>query len=360
MAELRPFTLNPDAALDRYTCYWYATLCRTVYTANEVRAQELFGLAADFESLTILEGNPPLDLAALVARYSGGRYVVVVRGTSAASEWLGHTAGALLFDPRDLGWGFAAGLVHRFFADIALRLWDRLPEDLGEADWSASGHSMGGVAAAMLSTIALGRHGLPAAPTVVVDFGSPKPGNWYHRVFAQAVARQRFTSWGDPVPLLPPSTTTILDRVPIPIAPPFGVVAPIYAHWGTRIHLLPDCSYLRPSQEYFNESETVTYLAQALRTGAWGAHHNIGEYARRVRDSLSVLYPAEADHPDYPALRAIDLANQALNEEQQQFWPPAQAGTAGWSGPEGPMDWGPDPEPPATGTERAFKPFLCV
>lgn len=306
MALIDPFGLDPDNPVNRLILYWYATVNRVIYQDDNALTFQVMDLAGG-TLVTGTLGFPPLIPRVEVWSIPADKRFVVIRGTTQWQEYLFEVMGSFLVSapPWD-------GTVNQYFRQLADTIRAQFAPYLLPA-WALTGHSLGGAVGALVS-----RYGATPETRVLVDFGSPRSGDGvYSSHQVRPDLRWRITNEGDPVPLIPPSTNTLLDELPailpIPVPPVY------YRHWGRRIHLFQDGTFTLPV-ELSTSAEVALAIIQAVRLGTnWYIGHDTAEYARRLRSQIPVAFRIGPD-PDFPGLYELDQINFALNTRYGIIW----------------------------------------
>lgn len=298
MPAINPLIV-PAGPFDRLPVYWWATFARLSYVADpSIHGPALFALVGG--AYVDRVDDPPglaFDLGNLPTAQA-----VSIRGTETGIQLIAEIIQSALTTRE----GYP-GRVGAFFVDRAQDTREAILSRI-VGPWVASGHSLGGSVAALACSWG------PSPPLLCVDFGSPRSGD---ATYAQAQTRPRLrvTNQADPVACVP-----ILDGLTPPRLPWPGA-RPGYMHWGSRVHLWPDCSATRPRGQDWVFAELGDWLLEVINGAAAAAAHAIPEYARRIRGGIPVPFAALPD-PDFPGLAELDAINAAMNLDDGVEWDP--------------------------------------
>lgn len=297
MPAISPWSLDPagPGGLDRFTAYWYATVCHAAYLPETTPRLFLYQLAGCTLLQRVLGGSQAFPWAD-VSFTPTGQAIVVTRGTATTLEMFLHAYSALLTSSAP--WPGQVGGIWRAATTL---LWSQLGPIIqaqGSTNAAWAGHSYGGAVSTLLPELALD------AGVVVTDnvfsIGSPRAGNL---AFALAFPYRylRLTNHGDPVPMVPPSANSLLDRALWILAP-----APLGAFWhvGTRFHLFDTGATAAPPEQSTWATAEDAMLTIARESQVWFRAHNSNEYARRLRIGIPV--PWLVGSVDYPGLDVLD------------------------------------------------------
>lgn len=315
MTAINPFNVNFGATISRLELYWYATLFRCM--DNETLVADCFDIAESTNSVYV-PTSQAFTPAVAIAEFPGAKMVVAVRGTSTLTDAIADVAS--IVTGNVVPW---PGKVILSFAGIASTLqgiiasaWPSAP-----TQWIICGHSLGGAVAALLAELYPTAGSLPTpAPIGIIDFGSPKSGDYDYAV-AQTAARERLVNHDDPIPLMPP--TLLLPNPFVFVDPSYSFDGSFY-HWGRRVVLHVDGTTTLPPDETRSalnvaQSGDLAYRVIAS-AGAWFASHDPGEYARRLRAQIALPYPFTETDSDYPSLQEIDALNATINLTSGALW----------------------------------------
>lgn len=292
MNNISPFILNTTGPADRATDYWRACCCAAGYQAdNAARLTAMATLVGATSVTTVPLGLPFPDRAYLLIFPAG--VVVLVNGTTDPRQFITSAVGAaVVLNP------FGQGSVNSQFLLAALGALAALQPYLQAAAAAQvlyMGHSLGGAVSQLLAQ-------RPQPWPVLGSWtcGQPRVGNsvWAN---GYTLPSLRYTTSGDPVPLLPPAFSQLVDSTYLPTWP---IPLTSYRHVGKRLHVLLDGSILEP-QEAPSWIEGTTYLLLTTSgTTDWIGSHATTAYACRVRQGIPV--PWQGSNPEWPLIGQLD------------------------------------------------------
>jgi pimeloyl-ACP methyl ester carboxylesterase len=234
-----------------------------------------------------------------VCRFPNSAVMVLVNGTTHPVQYVMQAAGAALVPAA--GW---RGRVGAFWAQAAGVVASVLAPILEELEVSKAvyvGHSYGGAVATLLAA-----RPAPWRTVGVWTAAAPRCGDG---VFAQTFSLpcERWTTPGDPVPLLPPSTNAVLDATLFPIWPTSPVA---YVHCGQRFQVNSDGTIDQPAEvPSWTEASNYLFAVIEQQTG-WATMHASTNYACRIRKSIPVDW--RASDPAWPRLDQVDAIYSTL------------------------------------------------
>lgn len=310
MPLITPFSITPDQGLDRFTGYWFATLCRCGYINNLTQLLSVGQIAGANEVKEYL--SPRLNVPkCYLFRWPNNDALWLVNGTTVPTQYMASVLGA-----QTLHVGSVPGAFNSFFwsaylqlsPPVILDLVNRLPNRL-----NIMGHSLGGAIGTLASQWLRNTFNVVGTWSI----GSPRVGDL---VFGAAfnIPYTRITDQGDIVPCLPPSTNTFMD---VAFWPYFQPVPTSYRHVGTRFHLYVDGTSAALG-EFSTLEEAIVFDVQVrLDSSVVLTAHDTPEYARRLRVGIPVAW-RHLD-PQYPGLKNLDDLNFHLNGDVDwSFNPP--------------------------------------
>lgn len=297
MGALAPWGLEPagPGGLDRFTAYWYATVCAGAYQPESVPRAQLYDLVGAGAPIRVQTGNPSFP-SLDVSFTTTGRAIAVARGTATTVEMLLHPVGLPLISAAP--WPGQVGFIWRAGAVAAWAQLGPLFTSHSVLHVAWAGHSYGGALATLLPELALDA-GL-GLTDCVFSIGSPRVGNL---AFSQAWTYRylRVTNHLDPVAMVPPSANSLLDRALWILAP-----APLGSYWhvGTRAHLFITGAVAFPPEQSTWATAEDTLIAGAVASTDWFRAHATEEYARRLR--IGIAAPWSVPSTEFPGIDVID------------------------------------------------------
>jgi pimeloyl-ACP methyl ester carboxylesterase len=296
MPEISVWSQNPaQSGLDRFTCYFIATVEAVAYSDESPWKNTLYGLIGGTAWHRLaLPGLPSPH--AEVALFPGGRALVTIEGTRTPGEFVRQALGSFLV-PLVVLPGRVSQYWFLAMSQIVAQLLTFLP-DHGITEIAVNGHSQGGAIAQLLPAWLTYRGGATTL-NIFTAAATRSADNFF--AAAQTLPYTRLSAAGDPVPQLPPSADPILDAETWLLLP-YSFSG--YRHFGTHFHLFADGSFLMPpDQSTWNQGGADLREYATSNTGWFGAH-DISEYARRLRVGIPV--PIGAADPNYPGLQTLD------------------------------------------------------
>jgi len=295
MAALAPFALDPRGGFDRFTAYWFATVCNAVYLPASAPRLFLYQLVGGV-SLTRVQPTPLAFPWADVSFTLAGQAIVVTRGTATSLEMLLQAAGVGLSSSAP--WPGQVGGFWSAATNVLFQALKPLMQAVGTTNVVWSGHSFGGAVSTLMPDLALDDG--PFLTDAVCTVAGPRAGDL---AFAQEQSPRflRLTNHGDPVPMVPPSANSVLDRTLWILSPvPFTS----FWHAGTRVHLFEDGrTAMPPEQSTWASSEEAMIGAARIASG-WYNAHNTNEYARRLR--IGIPAPWLTPSTEFPDIDVLD------------------------------------------------------
>ena len=134
-----------------------------------------------------------------------GEYVLVLRGSQDAEDWLRDLDAIPVFDER-LGW------VHRGFMEGLKDIYNAVRNCTGGEPLSFTGHSLGGARSRLLAGLFISNR-LPVKN--LVTFGSPKPGfqTLKEIINKSTINHVSYRNNEDVIPTLPETMPPVFDYV---------------------------------------------------------------------------------------------------------------------------------------------------
>jgi pimeloyl-ACP methyl ester carboxylesterase len=293
MSAVLPFTVAAAGAPDPMTAYWRCLCCAAGYLTDNAATLRALSLLVGATAVQPVEFPTPLPDIVYVVLFTGG-VMVLTNGTTQPQQYLVQAAGALLqVSP------YGPGQVNSYDLLAALAILATLApilEGLAPAQVIYVGHSLGGAVTQLLAQ-------RPQSWPVVGAWsaGQPRVGT---RVWSQAYspATERYTTPGDPVPMIPPSSNPLVDATFSPFWP---IVPASYEHAGIRRYVFPDGEIGNPP-EFPSWVEASLYLQDTVIGGTgWYGAHSPKTYAARIRQGIPV--PWLGTDPDWPLIGQLDL-----------------------------------------------------
>lgn len=297
MPSIQPLQVATGQEPDLATAYWRAVCCSLGYAPLNADLATVAAVAGAVMTQTVSLPLPLPDKVHILA-FPDGSLNVLVNGTTAPAQYVGAVAGAAAIPIPP--W---PGRVHTFFATVAAAVWAFIEPLLIAADPPKvvyMGHSLGGAVALLLAT-------RPQAWRVagVWSIGAPRVGDGTF-VAAVALPCERYTTPGDPVPMLPPSLNPLVNAS---LWPGFGQLVAAYQHTGVRRELYPNgTSSVRPDGPTWDQAADYL-LAVAQAGGDWTAAHASTNYACTIRRAIPL--PWAVGEPEWPGIDAIDAVYAA-------------------------------------------------
>jgi pimeloyl-ACP methyl ester carboxylesterase len=304
MPAITPFDLDPaNSGIDRFTAYWYATLCKLVYQPATWPRAAVWALGGATAVQTVgITGTiiPSCD----VGLFPANRAVCAFRGTTSAIEGALQIVGATLF-PR-APWAGFVGNYHSAITELTASFVFPVLTAAGVTNVAWCGHSLGGSVAVLIADLVIDQ--AVALTDCICTLAAPRSGNLTFAT-SQTYRHLRLTNAGDAIPMLPPSTNSVMDVflwLPAPI--------PLTSFWhaGTRCHLFYDGSAAFPPDQSTWADGSAILLNVANDAERWLQSHSTDEYARRVRIGIPVDF------------NVVDAAWPGL-KELDQWWADANA-----------------------------------
>jgi Lipase (class 3) len=300
MPVIAPWDFAFPPILDRFTSYWYATLCRVCYTGVALDQLFVAGLA-NLTTRVNVNVQAYATPEANIFLQADNSAVLIINGTTQWQQYLEASAGTEFMSPSPYG-----GNVNSFFAQcwrllgfgVKPRLLTLLPPRL-----AICGHSLGGA----IATLATRELEVIYPVFRVWSIASPRVGD---ATFAAGWTRAyaRIQNQGDIVPLLPPNVNVLLNNT---FFPRYSQVPTAYRHVVDRFLMEEDGS-ASVSADFSSWREgSNAGLIGAAATTATEAAHDTPEYARRLRIGIPVPFDTAA--PAWPGLQALDHLNLRLN-----------------------------------------------
>jgi len=235
----------------------------------------------------------PLPNAVFVFTFPGPRFVVIVNGTTDNRQHLMSAIGSLI-----RGQAPWPGRVNTFFSTAASVITARVLATIGPlnpVEIVFVGHSLGGAVAQLLACLAW-----PWPCSGVWTIGQPRVGDAGFAA-AWSTPADRYTSAGDPVPMLPPNVNALMNQSLFNIWPQQLLS---YQHVGQRFHLYPTGRIEElPEAPTWDEANAYLVSAATSSTGWIGAHDS-KRYACRIRRGIPV--PWRTVDPEWPGLKQVD------------------------------------------------------
>lgn len=302
MPLIDPFAFTPIGAFDRLNAYFYCTWMRVhyydFYEGGDAAIRDLVGATDSHRFNEILPFFPRVDVLTIGETGS----LVLVRGTTDNIQLAQEVILSNLVPAGDFG----DGQISSFFREAALRVWEAIEDQVLDT-WVSVGHSLGGALASLISANGAAK---------ILTAGAPKEGNGSYAVSRPTPLKLRITNAHDPTPLIPLTTGTVFDFLPLQL--PVGLNN-AYRHWGIRRHLWNDGSVTMPPDDRSSLND-LKFFWEAFETGIWVDYHYAPEYCRRVRLGIPITFPAAAHDDDFPGLYELDQLNLAMNEDDEVDW----------------------------------------
>lgn len=302
MSAVAPLVVSPTPDANLASAYWRCLCMAAAYVDNPL--PPLVALTAPFGGLGVVQLNFPsfLPNRVFVLRFAGGAIVITI-GTTNPGQFVSQAVGAIFqANPHGPGQVNSYDLISAnvIAPAVALAL-----TPINPATVIYQGHSLGGAVSQLLAQY-------PSVWPVggVFSAGQPRVGD---SIWAEAynLVTERWTTTGDPVPCVPPSANSLIDRT-LQVAWPFAPHS--YRHAGRRFHVTTDGEISEP-EEVPSWIEGTDYLVNVVlgATGWYGAHAS-ANYAARVRQAIPV--PWLTGDPAWPMLTLLDtLAIPLLGDQ---------------------------------------------
>jgi hypothetical protein len=292
MSAILPFNLAPTAAPDVATSYWRCCCFAAGYlTDGAATLSAMAGLVGATSVVTIPFSVPIPNRVYLLLLPSG--VVVLTNGTTHPAQYVTSAVGAAT--AVDI-WGDGSVNGQLLGAAVVIdSVIHPMLEALSPPRVLYIGHSLGGAVSQLLAQ-------RPQTWPVVGAWSAGQlrvgDGTW---AAGYRLASERYTTPGDPVPMLPPAFSPLVDLTLFPLWP---IPLTSYRHVGTRRHVLLDGDVLTLPEEP-SWAEGSAYLLSAIsdETGWVGAHSTL-TYAGRLRQGIPV--PWLGSSPQWPLIGQLD------------------------------------------------------
>lgn len=297
-----PFAFNPAGSFDTMHAYFMCSWMRAQYVngAGDSTYDDVIKAVCGATGFQVFphftDGDyifPRTDILTL----PGERAAVMIRGTSVLpGEAIAETVYSDLVSGAP--W---LGRQSRYFRVVAVRRWLNIGTSL-PAQWIIGGHSLGGAIAGLIGINGASKY---------FTAGSPREGDGTYANSRPTPLKLRLTTSGDPIPLVPFSSNSVLDQLNVDM--PLFPAAQFYRHWGIRHHLWADGSLTLPPHRDRNiVLEATEFLVNAALEGI--VNHYAPAYCYRLRLAIPIAFPATKPDLDFPGIVELDNLNRGLNE----------------------------------------------
>ena len=303
MPDIDPFGFDPAGPFNPLISYWHCTISRLIYWDEHDLLNRALVLAGGHLSVRERFEEAPGQLGIIAPRvdiyHLPGGDMVHIRGTNTYQELFQEIAGAGTIPLAP--W---AGRVSTYFGAAAVETWLRISGSVS-APWIATGHSLGGAIAGLISQFGAEK---------VWTLAQPREGNRDYADSRDNSTKLRLFNVEDLGPKVPAASGVSFDGW-TGLFP--GYVPPSilnnYWHWGVSVLMQSTGIFHNWSQDRGMLIDLGGLLLPGTGAFDFTYWHSPELYSFRIRRQFPYQFPAAKTASTLPGLAELDEIHDTLN-----------------------------------------------